>query len=315
MAVRADELVGAFARLASALDVDDPDAALVRALAVRCGWGARPLDAPLLPSGVRHGVPWGVSMVPGTRELRVFVEAQAEPASLASYAGAAAGVTRFAAAHGAVTTRLDAIAAAIDLAGFRIWHALAVAPGEPPRWHAYLCVPPDRSAIDVLRAAGVTDPGLAPGPRDRISIVSLDLAEPARVKAYVLMADASLDAVARVHDRARGAVPGDAERFGRAMLGDRRSIWWLVCAGYEVGGASPTPAREPAACALHFGVPRHVDEPTARARIAALLAELELEQTGWRRATAALGAHHFVSFQRRGGRPRVTTYFVPEVRR
>ncbi len=302
---RADELVAACDRLAGACALPI-DLTFVRELAKRCGWGTRSTTAPLLPSGVSHGVPWGLSIAlePSTVELRLFLEAQHDPASPETYRQAASDVSAFAAARGAQLDRLHRLIDGAP-ASCRLWHAVTLAPG-PPRWHAYLCVPPDR---DVARAAlhrvGAGMPRLRD--RDRISIVSLDLAAAMRVKAYVLMPDASLSDLAAIHDDASGAVAGDAQRFGIAMLGDDRPIWWLAAAGF----AGPSSS----SCALHLGVPRHLDEAMATTRLRHFLRELSLPEQPWERARAALGAHHFITFQRRAGAPRVTAYFLPEVRR
>jgi hypothetical protein len=375
---RADELVAAYRRLATALACERHHVELVRDLAICCGWGSRSTLDPLLPSGIRHGVPWGLSTAPGSRELRVFVEAQADPPTLASYRSSARSVCAFAERHGATLERLDTMLAGLDPDGLRLWHAVTLTTGSAPAWHAYACMPPgDRSVpLAALRAAGIVEPNLRLRAVDRISIVSLDLAEPARVKAYVLMPDASLEDVAALIEGA-GLSPHGAIAFGRAMLGDSdpsvpvfaaaeerevtepsapamtawrmeagqavdggttasgisrreaarersrldgvrtearfdlatRRIWWLVALGFRPG------QREAVSAALHFGVPRHVDEATARERIGRLLAALELDVEAWRRATEALGAHHFVTFQHRHGKPRITTYFVPEVAR
>lgn len=137
-------------------------------------------------------------------------------------------------------------------------------------------------------------------------MVSLDLTSAMRVKAYVLAPDTSLAELAALHDTARDTIAGDARRFGAALLGDpARRIWWLAALGY-------TGDVQPSSCALHFGVPRHLDEATATARIRALLLHHELPVAPWERARSP---HHFVTFQRRAGAPRVTTYFLPEVAR
>lgn len=307
MATRADELVSAVERLAGAIGIEPGAAAeLARAAAMRGGWGPRAVTAPRLPSGLSHGVPWGVSLAIGEPELRVFLEAQADPADRASYLRAAAALTELAVETGARAERLTAISGEVE--PLRIWHAVRCRTGATPRWHAYVCIDRARpgDAARALRAAGV-EVELALGPRDRISIVSLDLAPAPRVKAYVLMPDASLDEVAALAERAAEAAPGDAHRFGRAMLGDpARRIWWLVALGFSPGDRAPRTA------ALHFGVPRHLDEATCAARVRELLAALDLPAAAWERARATLGGHHFVTFQRTGGAPRVTAYFLPE---
>jgi hypothetical protein len=309
---RSDEVVAAIDRVGAAVRFA-MDRDLARELTMICGWGSRDAHAPLLPSGISHGVPWGLSLAIEQHaiEPRLFIEPQADPSSPAAYWHAGLAVTRFAAQHGADTQRLDAILDGIEasnLTPFRLWHAVALT--APPRWHAYLCIPPDLPEVarEALRRAGVTE--LPPlHARDRISIVSLDLTIAMRVKAYVLMPDASLDDLATLHDRASGAIAGDAQRFGRALLGDDRRIWWLAALGFTESNAPPT------SCAIHLGVPRHLDETTATRRIRTLLDEHALPANEWERARAALGAHHFVSLQRRDDEPRVTTYFLPSAAR
>ncbi len=284
MTTRADELVSASERLAGACGVPI-DRALVHALASHCGWGARDTTSPLLPSGVTHSVPWGLSLAieRSTIELRLFVEAQTDPPSQLGYWQAAANVTAFAAARGAHLGRLERMLDGVP--PLRLWHAVALSP--TPRWHAYLCTPDRATAAGALARVGVDLPPLRP--QDRITITSLDLTTEMRVKAYVLMPDATLDELA-VHGP-------DARRFGEAMLGTERPIWWLAAVSNT-------------GTALHFGVPRHVDEPTATHRIRELLRSFELPTEPWERAR---GPHHFVSLQRRNGEPRVTVYFVPQV--
>lgn len=217
-------------------------------------------------------MPWGLSLAieRTSLELRLFIEARDPDV-----------VTAFAADHGADLDRWNRMRR--GLPRLRVWHAVALAPSM--RWHAYLCVRDRELARRALDNIGVALPPLRE--RDLVTMVSMDLTRAERVKSYVLMPEISADEL--------GA---DAPRFGRAMLGDARPIWWLAAIG-------PTTA-------LHFGVPRHVDEPTATHRIRELLRSLELPTEPWERAR---GAHHFVSFQRRAGEPRVTTYFMPEVAR
>ncbi len=291
MTTRADELVASSDRFADACALSI-DRSLVHELAIACGWGARSIAAPLLPSSVSHGVPWGLSIAieRSALELRLFLEPQDHGRFMA-----------LAGEHGAELERLTAI---LDpCPGFRVWYAVALAPAL--RWHAYVCIPPDRpdAARTALRRAGVHAlPALRD--RDRISMVSLDLTAAMRVKAYVFAPDASLDELAALHDTALGAIRGDAEQFGRAMLGDPAPrIWWLAALGYTEATTS---------CALHLGIPRHLDEATATTRIRDLLAHHELPTAAWERIQAP---HHFVTFQRRAGAPRVTTYFLPQVAR
>jgi hypothetical protein len=282
MTTRADELLVAYDALAAHLSTPARDRDLVRSLAIRAGWGARPLHAPLLPSGISHGVPWELSCVAGSKELRVFVEAQADPPSADAYWRAADAVTDLAASHGADVSRLRAWSANLPTTlprPARLWHAIALPPDGPIRWHAYITCP---DALEVLRRADLTPPPLRAN--DRITIVSLDLAPRPRVKAYVVMPNATPDDLA-VHSP-------DGPMFARAMLGDAPAPWWLVAIG--LGAESAT--------ALHFPA-RHLDAATARARTRVLVTELADDDL------------HYVSFQRRAGVPRITTYFTPRVQR
>jgi hypothetical protein len=298
---RADELVAAVA----AIGGEEDERELARELAVQCGWGERDVRMPLLPSGVSHGVPWGVGLAieAGARcERRVFVEAQTDPPSPDSYWQRASSVTRWAASRGADTSRLEAITEGLG-PPFRVWHAVAFA---PLRWHAYVCIPyghHDAAVAALQRAGGGALPPLRA--RDRVTMVSLDLTPALRAKAYVLMPDASLEELAALHDRAGHAVPGEAQRFGERMLAaTHRRIWWLAALGF-------VDASRPATCALHFGVERHASEGDVRSRVRTSLEEHGLDAGPWRRASAGVASHHFVTFQRRAGRPRVTTWFMP----
>jgi hypothetical protein len=86
------------------------------------------------------------------------------------------------------------------------------------------------------------------------------------------------------------------------MLGEDRRIWWLACLHFTRSN------RIPSVCALHFGVPRHIDEASACERILALAHHFDLDASAWQRIKSE---HHFVTFQRRNGKPRITTYFLP----
>ncbi|MCX5744989.1 MAG: hypothetical protein NT062_21080 [Proteobacteria bacterium] len=276
MRTRADELVGSVERLTDALALRPRDLGLVRELARACGWGDDAIATPWPPSSVSHGVPWGVSTAIGEPEVRVFLEARDRPAADA--------VTALMARHGADLAPWEALAVPADL---RVWHAVAFTPDAPPRWHAYACLDrPDRVALPA-----VTLPA-----RARVTIASVDLAPGGRRKVYALIPDCTIAELAAIHDQATTAVPGEAERFARVMLGGERTIWWLVC--FQVAAGAST-------CALHFHVPRHADDATARDRLHAYLGA----------PPPALGAYHFITYQRRAGRPRVTTYFLPEAHR
>lgn len=296
---RADELLAAFDELAAALATPARDRDLIRELALRAGWGARAITAPLLPSGISHGVPWELSVAIGSPELRVFVEPQADPALPRNYWRTGLDVLAFAADHGADgIARLRALTAGLietyadHPRAPRLWFAIALPPSGPPRWHAYVTCPDTATALAALERAGCSTAHLALRPDDRITIVSLDLVVPslARAKAYVLMRDAS------PYD-----VEGDVARFARALGGTPPQ--WLVAAGV---GALPS-------CAVHVAA-RHLDPWTVPSRIESLLVQHDLDPAIYRRVQA-LGELHYVTFQRSAGHPRITVYLAPRVRR
>jgi hypothetical protein len=291
MPVRFDELAAVLSRAADALGMTAP-LPLVRELAARCGWGERDVSQPLLPSGIRHGVPWGVSLVvgAGAPELRVLVEAQHDPPSARAYWEAGARVSAWIAAQpGADVSRLDAIAdrfVPTERSRFRVWHAVAFRPDAPPRFRVYLCAGNDeprlRAALAALGLPRAID-AIPRAPDDELTILSLDLHAGGRVKVYLATSEAP---------------PDDA----RLLLGDARRIVWLRCFAF---------AGETMSTTLHLSLERHVGDPTARLR--ALFAALSLDGSAWERCLPL--RHHFVSLARLDGRPRVTVYFLPEVRR
>ncbi len=291
MRTRWDELAAPFDRLAVELGVGDR--ALLAAIVARSGWGTRAVTAPLLPSGVRHGVPWGLSiamMRDAPSELRVFLEAQADPPGRDAYWAAAEALLDGI----ADTTRARALGR-----GDRMWHAVAFARDRAPEFHAYVCVP-DRPELAwrALARAGHDGDKLRRelGPRARVTIVSTDVGARAhpRTKLYAITDEPP-------------HVDAGAAAFMRAMMGSARDtrIGWLACYGFTPGAADPT------SIALHFGAAVHGDAGLAD-RLAAYTRALELPDHA-----RALGAarHHFVSYQLANGAPRVTVYLLPEVAR
>lgn len=305
MRTRLAELLDRFDALAGALAIDaTPARPIVHEVARRCGWGARTTAEPLLPSGIRHGVPWGLSMVlgAGAPEVRLFVEAQHDPPSAAAYWAAGRALTAWIATQpGAETRGFEAIAERFvpdERSRFRVWHAVAFRPDEAPRFRVYLCA----NGAERDLASIETRPG------DLVTILSLDLHANGRTKLYRVRESTARDAVPT-------EVAPDAERLARALLGDtERRLGWLTCFAFREG--------TPPQVALHLSCERHVDERVVGARITQLATELELDPAPYHEAIAALAPrHHFVSLQRvvsrqrPEGQPRLTIYFLPEVAR
>jgi hypothetical protein len=252
---RWDELANAFDRLAGAFEIAGRDE--LAAIVARSGWAERPITAPLLPSGVRHGVPWSLSIAIGAvTSVRVWLEAQADPPSTEAYLAAARamlGDSRWIATPQ------------------RLWHQLAFTRGGAPTVQTYACIP-DRPELAWAALGAAGDPLRAALPaRARVTMLANDrLAE--RVKLYVLVSDARI-----------AELPGlaaETRAFARIVHPSDAPIGWLLAFTF-----APTPS-----VALHFAAHVHGDRELP-ARLAAHL------PAAYSRARTALGdpALHFVA--------------------
>lgn len=233
MTTRGEELATAFGRLAGAFEIDGREE--LAAVVARSGWAARPTTAPLLPSGVRHGVPWSLSIASTQDhvEVRVWLEAQADPPGEAAYLAAAE----------AMLGRSSLIAAPQ-----RLWHQLRFARGRVPEVETYACVP-DRAEL-AWAVAG--DPGAelraALPARARATMVA---GTRERLKLYVL--------VPSTRPTELPFVERDAQAFARLLHPSDTPIGWLVAYTLVRG--------RPPAAALHFAAHVHGDRELA-ARLA-----------------------------------------------
>ncbi|HET9990864.1 MAG TPA: hypothetical protein VFQ65_20175 [Kofleriaceae bacterium] len=233
MVTRWDELAAAFDRLAGAFAIEGRDE--LAAVVARSGWGHRPIAAPLLPSGVRHGVPWSLSVALGEHtHVRVWLEAQADPPSPPAYLAAAR----------AMLGSSPWIAEPQ-----RLWHQLVFARGRAPVVQTYACVP-DRPEL-AWAALGAAGHGLraALPARARVTMLAHDHE---RVKLYVLVPEAQVADVPGLDD--------DARSFAQLVHPRDAPIGWLVA--YTL---APAPA-----VALHFAAHVHGDRELP-ARLAATL--------------------------------------------
>lgn len=227
---RGDELAIAFARLAAAFEITGPELA---AIVARSGWAARPVTAPLLPSGVRHGVPWSLSISVSANhvEVRVWLEAQAEPATPASYLASAEAM----------------LGPSPWIAGpQRLWHQVRFARDRAPAIETYACIPdhPER-AWDALATRGTSLRAALPA-RARVTMLA---GTRDRAKLYVLVPDARVAELPWLDDEARA--------FAHRVHPSDAPIGWLVA--YAL-------TDRPAA-ALHFAAHVHGD-PDLPARFA-----------------------------------------------
>jgi hypothetical protein len=230
---RWDELANAFDRLAAAFEITCGDE--LAAIVARSGWAERPITAPLLPSGVRHGVPWSLSIAIGeVTSVRVWLEAQADPPSADAYLAAAR--TMLGGSPWIATPQ-------------RLWHQLVFTRGRAPSVQTYACIP-DRPELawTALGAQGDRLRAALPA-RARVTMLAHDHE---RVKLYVLVPEARI-----------AELPGldhESRAFARLVHPSDAPIGWLLA--YTL---APTPA-----VALHFAAHVHGDRELP-ARLAANL--------------------------------------------
>ena len=222
MVTRWDELAAAFDRLASAFEIAGHDE--LAAIVARSGWADRPITAPLLPSGVRHGVPWSLSVSFGAvTSVRVWLEAQADPPSAGAY---------LAAAHAMLG---DSPWIATPQ---RLWHQLVFTRGRAPSVQTYACIP-DRPELAWTALGARADHVRAALPaRARVTMLAHDRE---RVKLYVLVPDAQI-----------AKLPGlaaETRAFAQLVHPSDAPIGWLLA--YTL---APAPS-----VALHFAAHVHGD--------------------------------------------------------
>jgi hypothetical protein len=219
---RWDELAAAFDRLAGAFEIGHRDE--LAAIVARSGWAERPIAAPLLPSGVRHGVPWSLSIAIGeVTSVRVWLEAQADPPSAESYLAAARAM--LGGSPWIATPQ-------------RLWHQLVFTRGRAPSVQTYACIP-DRPELAWAALGAAGDPLRAALPaRARVTILAHDRE---RVKLYVLVPEAR---IGELH-----GLDAETRAFARIVHPSDAPIGWLLA--YTL---APTPS-----VALHFAAHVHGD--------------------------------------------------------
>lgn len=292
MRTRWDELAEPFDRLSRALGVGDREH--LRSIVDHVGWGARSVDEPLLPSGIRHGVPWGLSLsttlaagsTPAMTDLRVFLEPQSGPPSRDGYLATAEALFE----RVADTRALHSIERPQ-----RWWYAVSYGRDRPPAHQAYACIPDTPELgwrVLASRGHGRSLRAVLPA-RSRVTMLGLDLHAAGRIKLYVLVPDSAPDELPHVDAEARA--------FAGVLLGTPRRIGWLVSYGFLPGSDEPT------SVAVHFGAAVHADAGFVT-RSSAELRRRGLPELGDRMPV------HFVAYTQ-GSAPRITRYFLPQVRR
>jgi hypothetical protein len=204
-------------------------------------------------------------------------------------------------------------------------HAVELRADGPPRVKVYLF--PRAAAgppVDVVRAtlerSGMGDSWghiarLVGALTPHAVALDLEAAGTGRCKLY-FCPRAGVDSVEAIAALCPGWVPGDGEALLRALTGAtavRRPLWVAL---HLVAGA---PLGRPVRATVDVPVRSYVeDDDTVVERVAGVLDRAGHEASAYRRLAAVFaaggrsavpGLHSFVSVQREGGRPRVTTYF------
>jgi hypothetical protein len=285
---------------------------------------------------------WSFVVRNGQPDVRLLIEAQADPPSAASYWSAAMSLTEWLRdAMGAETSRLDTIrdlfAPSDPDVYFACWHGLEFPAHGPPRAKIYLN--PAAQGIDrsgEVCAEACERLGFGPAwdltypclDRAPLSHLSLDLtaSSSARLKIYLRVRDAETAEALYVLG-ARSQV-GDATTMIKTLTGDGQLRWPAYVVFHFTEPAQDRPVRS----VLNIHVPSACgDDMVASERIRALLRQCDLDPGPYACAIEALatvqyvgdspfrppgrgrlagqrGLHSYVSFQRAADGPRLTVY-------
>ncbi|ATB33509.1 tryptophan dimethylallyltransferase family protein [Melittangium boletus] len=279
-----------------------------------------------------------VVLAPRPVEVRFCVEAQADPASPASYWEAAQRLNqRLEARFGAHLERLrqleDLFSPQHRALPMVMWHAVMFGAEGPPSFKIYLWAgarginQASASCARMLERLGCTRAWeriqALLRPRDVIAFVGLDLqaGEEARVKVYVNHpAPLSAEEYERAASLSPDSIPGDAATFLRILRGDEASAGEppkttfhasrQVMTSYRI---VPGKAGDIDSVALQF--PHALGSPEgalAPERTRSLLREHGLPTEDYERCLSVFSplANSYISFQRARGRPVITPYFT-----
>lgn len=270
-------------------------------------------------------------------EVRLLIEAQGNPTTIASSWAAGCQLNRsLAAQFGVSLERFDQIQDLFEPnnpdAGFAMFHAAGISELGTPEFKVYLNpfasrdVPPKiliQTALERLGFAQawnfLSEAALRRETLDHVVFFSLDLTDrsDARVKIYVAHQDPRLDYLESVMAACPTYVPGDVTRFSEALLGE-------VPLGHRpfltyFAFTSDNDAK-PHSASLYLPLRDYaINDAILKQRIVNFLPEHD--RTIYEAALAAIvdrpleagvGLHSFASLTRVQGQPRSVIYFAPE---
>lgn len=307
-------------------------------------WGTRSIGAaPAFPSDIgddHSPYEFSVALDGAEPEVRVLVEAQGEPPSLANNQAAARAINSILQGEGAHFENLNRVS---DLflpdqpeGCFSLWHSICFRPSRPPSFKVYL----NPRVRGEARADAIVEEALGRlgfgrafrdlrgigghrgTARDVLAFFSLDLARAgARVKVYYRHYDSTAEELERSFSLARTSQPGDVTYFCRAMA-DREGRFSAKpvgsCFSYVDGDQE-----RPSHATLHFPVASYVDnDAIVSARVERWLVKQGLSVTDYLRAVSAIadrplsagpGLQSYVSFRREARGLRATVYLSPQL--
>ncbi|MFO0722422.1 MAG: tryptophan dimethylallyltransferase family protein [Myxococcota bacterium] len=294
----------------------------------------RPLDLPPLWSGLSDDcTPWELSIVlrPAAVDLRILLEAQAEPATPSSYWEAALALTE--SLDDADRSRFHSLAPLFrptDPGAFwALWNAIDFGRGARPMHKIYFNAAASgpaeaprlvRTAMEQLGFGAAADALFSRlDPSDQLTHISLDLGAQAagRLKIYARHRAASFARLEELFAYSPSHRAGDVELLGRVGLGapdfSRRPVFGVF---HFVDPRNALPHRTTLNVPT---IPYAANDAEVTERLRALIAHLGLDEAPYRAACSHLfrgrdpaqerGRHSYLSLQRDGEAPRLTIYF------
>jgi DMATS type aromatic prenyltransferase len=157
--------------------------------------------------------------------------------------------------------------------------------------------------------------------QDRIELLALDLAEPARIKLYLRPLGANMRRLERLYSLAEDAPALDVSRTWKAIHGEAKpETMRPVFLTYQlVHPGALRPARTTLSVPLFPGLR---SDGQARSRISRLMDSIGINSAVYRKCVAAMadgplgseeGIHSYVALQRHGAEAALVTYFNPRL--
>ena len=281
-------------------------------------------------------VEFSVQFRQGSHDLRMLFEPQGDPASAQTYWRSGVRMTRWLARRwkARVEPALAIESLFRPLAKARVHLAMGHAvdiQAERPMFKVYY----NAMARGAGRSREIVGEALsrlgfektwtrfapALGAQDRLELLALDLAEPARVKLYVRPLGADMQRLERLYSLSEDALAPDVGKIWRAIHGEAKpeSMRPVFLTYQLVNPGALRPARTTLSVPLFPGVK---SDGQARSRISRLMDGFGISSSAYRKCVTAMadgplateeGIHSYVALQRHGREAALVTYFNPRL--